>query len=80
MIAAAAAKPSPKPAASPKPASQAAPAPQEGEAGEATTTADNSEGQTAEAAMVDESTLTRRQKRLLRRQQMQQEPFLPWLR
>ena len=80
MIAAAAAKPSPKPAASPKPASQAAPAPQEGEAGEATTTADNSEGQTAEAAMVDESTLTRRQKRLLRRQQMQQEPFRPWLR
>ena len=53
---------------------------QEGEAGEATTTAENSQGQTAEAAMVDESTLTRRQKRLLRRQQMQQEPFLPWLR
>ena len=35
---------------------------------------------TAEAAMVEEVPLTRRQRRMMRRQQHQGEPFLPWLR
>lgn len=79
VVANAAAKPAPKPSAAPKPAGQAAPAPQEAEATQADA-ADAGPGATAEAAMVDDSALSRRQKRLLRRQQMQQEPFLPWLR
>lgn len=68
-----------KPATAAKPAGQAAPAPQEAATAQAET-ADNAPATTAEAAMIDESTLTRRQRRLLRRQQMHQEPFLPWLR
>lgn len=81
VVANAAAKPAPKPAAASMPAGQAAPAPQEAEVTQAEPEAiDGAPGATAEAAMVDESTLTRRQRRLLRRQQTQQEPFLPWLR
>jgi hypothetical protein len=34
----------------------------------------------AEASMAEAPPLTRRQLRKLRRQQMQEEPFLPWLR
>lgn len=72
---AAAANPAPKAAPPAKP--QGAPAPQEASAAQAE--ADAAQAETADAAMAEEPVpLSRRQKRLLRRQQ--QEPFLPWLR
>jgi len=82
VVAAAAAKPAPKPAA--KPAGQASPAPKEGQAVAADADADAADAtpaETAEAAMAEPVPLTRRQRRLLRKQQEQgQDPFLPWLR
>jgi uncharacterized protein (DUF2147 family) len=79
---AAAAKPAPKAATAVKPAGQAAPAPQEAEAAPAgADAAETPPAETAEAAMTEPVPLTRRQRRLLRKQQEQgQEPFLPWLR
>jgi len=71
--AAAAPKPAPKQAAA-APAGQAAPAPQEADATQTT-----AQAATADASMSEEP-LTRRQRRLLRRQQQQLQPFLPWLR
>ena len=84
---ASAAKPPLKPASQPKPVKQAAPAPQEtapdADADIAGTAETESETQKQQAA-VDESVsqppLTRRQKRLLRRQRMGQRPLFPWLR
>ncbi len=74
---AAATKPAPKTAATPKPAGQAAPAPEEAVASDA----DALPAETADAAMVEPATpLTRRQRRLLRKQQQEQDPSLPWLR
>jgi uncharacterized protein (DUF2147 family) len=68
------------PAAKPAPG-QAAPPPQEaGTAQVDAESADEAGTTTAEAAMVEEVPLTRRQRRLLRRQQQQADPFLPWLR
>ena len=78
-IATAAAKPAPKTEAPAKPAEQAAPPPPDADALQAD--ADSTEAlpaETAEAAFVEPVPLTRRQRRLLRRQQ--QEPDLPWLR
>jgi uncharacterized protein (DUF2147 family) len=69
--------------AAPRPAAQAAPAPQDGDPAQANADPANAapvHAATAEAAMAEEGPLTRRQKRLLRRQQQQAEPFLPWLR
>ena len=67
----------PKTAATPKP--QAAPAPQDAQAAAADADAADGTAETAEAAMAEP--LTRRQRRLLRRQQEQgQDPALPWLR
>jgi uncharacterized protein (DUF2147 family) len=81
VIATAAAKPAPKPAAAPKPSTQAALATQEADtASVGAESADAAPATTAEASMAEEAPLTRRQRRLLRRQQQQQEPFLPWLR
>ena len=79
---AAAAQPASKTATTPKPAGQAAPAPQEAEAAPADAdAAETPPAETAEAAMAEPVPLTRRQRRLLRKQQEQgQEPFLPWLR
>jgi uncharacterized protein (DUF2147 family) len=80
---AAAAKPAAKTATTPKPAGQAAPAPQEAQAApaDATDGAETPPAETAEAAMTEPVPLTRRQRRLLRKQQEQgQDPFLPWLR
>jgi uncharacterized protein (DUF2147 family) len=81
MIATAAASgpPAAKPAA-PKTATQAAPAPQDANAPQAAVAADGVPATTAEAAMVEEAPLSRRQRRMLRRQQHEAEPFLPWLR
>ena len=84
---ASAAKPPLKPASQPKPVKQVAPAPQEtapdADADIAGTAETESETQKQQAA-VDESVsqppLTRRQKRLLRRQRMGQRPLFPWLR
>jgi len=74
---AAAAKPAPKTAATPKP--QAAPAPQDTQAAAADGDATDGTAETAEAAMAEP--LTRRQRRLLRKQQEKgQDPALPWLR
>jgi uncharacterized protein (DUF2147 family) len=76
VVAAAAPKPAPKPATA-KPASQAAPAPQDTAEAEED---DAANADTAEAAMDEPVPLTRRQRRLLRRQQRgEQETFLPWL-
>jgi uncharacterized protein (DUF2147 family) len=84
IAAAAAATPAPKAATTAKPAGQAAPAPQEAQAAPADADADAADAppaETAEAAMTEPVPLTRRQRRLLRKQQEQgQEPFLPWLR
>jgi hypothetical protein len=82
VVTAAAAKPAPKAATAAKPAGQAAPAPQEAEAAPASAdAAETPPAETAEAAMTEPVPLTRRQRRLLRKQQEQgQEPFLPWLR
>lgn len=86
--AAAAPKPVAKSAPQLKPArQQAAPAPQETPQDSGVAEADSASPQ-KQAATTDETVapqpLTRRQKRLLRRQQMQQQmgqqPFLPWLR
>jgi uncharacterized protein (DUF2147 family) len=71
--AATAPKPAPKQAAATT-AGQAAPVPQETGATQST-----AQAATADASMAEDA-LTRRQKRLLRRQQQQHEPFLPWLR
>jgi uncharacterized protein (DUF2147 family) len=78
---AAAADPAPKAASTAKPAGQAAPAPQDAQAAPADAdAADAPPAETAEAAMTEPVPLTRRQRRLLRKQQEQgQEPFLPWL-
>jgi uncharacterized protein (DUF2147 family) len=80
--AAATAKPAAKTATTPKPDGQAAPAPQEAEAAATdAAAAETPPAETAEAAMTEPVPLTRRQRRLLRKQQEQgQEPFLPWLR
>ena len=76
---AAAAKPAAKTATTSKPAGQAAPAPQAAPAD--ANAAETPPAETAEAAMTEPVPLTRRQRRLLRKQQEQgQEPFLPWLR
>jgi hypothetical protein len=79
VVAAAAAKTTPKSTATAKPPEQGAPAPQE-----ADRAGPDPEGETAkQAETVDAAMavpLTRRQKRLLRRQQQNQGPFLPWLR
>jgi uncharacterized protein (DUF2147 family) len=79
--AAAEVKPAAKTATAAKPAGQAAPAPQEAEAAPADAdAAQTPPAETAEAAMTEPVPLTRRQRRLLRKQQEQgQEPFLPWL-
>lgn len=79
---AAAAKPAPKTATAPKPAGQAAPAPQEAQAAPADgDAADVPPAETAEAAIGEPVPLTRRQRRLLRKQQEQApDPSLPWLR
>jgi uncharacterized protein (DUF2147 family) len=84
-IATASAQPMPKTATAPKPAGQAAPAPHDTAQADADSTdappAATAEADTAEAAMVEAPPLTRRQRRLLRKQHEQgQEPFLPWLR
>jgi uncharacterized protein (DUF2147 family) len=80
VMATAAAKPAPQTAVPAKPAGQGAPAPQEAAQTDADG-ADAAQAETADAAMAEEAVpLTRRQKRLLRKQQHQQEPFLPWLR
>jgi hypothetical protein len=71
----------------PNPVKQASPAPQEtapdADADIAGTAETESETQKQQAA-IDESAsqppLTRRQKRMLRRQQMGQQPLFPWLR
>jgi uncharacterized protein (DUF2147 family) len=74
-----------------KPESQAAPQakpteqaiPQEAAAEQADPAAEDAamaQSAQAEAAMVEEPPLTRRQKRLLRKQQQQEGAFLPWLR
>lgn len=74
---AAAVSPAPKTVTPAKPAGQAAPAPQDTDT---VAEADGTEGSaTAEAAMVEPVPLTRRQKRLLRKQQ-ESETNLPWLR
>ena len=82
VLATAATKPAAKPAAAPapKPSTQAAPAPQETAAAPTDAETADASAATAEAAMVEEVPLSRRQKRQMRRQQHQQEPFLPWLR
>jgi uncharacterized protein (DUF2147 family) len=80
-IATAAAQPAPKTATAPKPASQAAPAPHDAAQADLDTADAPPPGATAEAAMVEEpAPLTRRQRRLLRKQQEQEGQFLPWLR
>ena len=72
--------PTPKPAPDAKPTEQTLPqeatAEQVDPAAEAATT----QSAEADAAMIDESQLTRRQRRLLRRQQQQEGDLLPWLR
>jgi hypothetical protein len=79
-IATAAAKPAAKTATA-KPSEQGAPAPQDAAAAQADADGANaSQAATAEAAMVESAPLTRRQKRAMRRQQQEQDPFLPWLR
>jgi uncharacterized protein (DUF2147 family) len=70
-----AAKSTPKATLSADASAQAAPVPAEETTAEADTGA-----QAAQADMTDPAPLTRRQRRLLRKQQEQQEPFLPWLR
>jgi uncharacterized protein (DUF2147 family) len=78
-IATAAAKPAPKTEAPAKPAEQAAPPPPDANAVQADAeSTDALPAETAEAAFVEPVPLTRRQRRLLRRQQ--QEGDLPWLR
>jgi len=84
-IATASAKPAAKTvtSTSAKPAEQAAPAPRDTATAEAdaadTSGADSAQATTAEASMADTAPMTRRQRRLLRKQQRQEEPFLPWL-
>ena len=79
-IATASANAAPKTATPAKPAEQGAPAPQDADTAQADADgAEASQAATAEAAMVEEPPLTRRQKRALRRQEQDQE-FLPWLR
>jgi len=84
-IATASAKPAAKTvtSTSAKPAEQAAPAPRDTATAEAdaadTSGADSAQATTAEASMADTAPMTRRQRRLLRKQQRQDEPFLPWL-
>jgi uncharacterized protein (DUF2147 family) len=72
--------PTPKPAPDAKPTEQTLPqeatAEQVDPAAEAATT----QSAEADAAMIDESQLTRRQRRLLRRQQQHEGNLLPWLR
>jgi uncharacterized protein (DUF2147 family) len=76
---AAAATSTPKTAATAKP--QAAPVPQDAQAAPADGDAADGTAETAEAAMAAPVPLTRRQRRLLRKQQEQgQDPLLPWLR
>ena len=79
-IATASAKPAPT-ATPAKPSGQAAPAPQDVDAAPADAdSATVSQAATAEAAMAESAPLTRRQKRLMRKQQQEPDPFLPWLR
>jgi hypothetical protein len=79
-IATASAKPAPT-ATPTKPSGQAAPAPQDVDAAPADAdSATVSQAATAEAAMAESAPLTRRQKRLMRKQQQEPDPFLPWLR
>jgi uncharacterized protein (DUF2147 family) len=80
---ASAAKPAAKPAPQAAPAEQGTPVPQDAATAQIDPDAqgvDTPEAATAEASMVDAPPLTRRQKRIMRRQQMREEPFLPWLR
>jgi uncharacterized protein (DUF2147 family) len=80
---ASAAKPAAKPAPQAAPAKQGTPVPQDAATAQVDPDAqgvDTPEAATAEASIVDARPLTRRQKRIMRRQQMQEEPFLPWLR
>jgi uncharacterized protein (DUF2147 family) len=82
-VATAAAKPAPKPETQAKPVDQAALPPQEGETTEAA--ADGAEtvpAETAEATLTEPVPLTRRERRLLRKQQreLEQGADLPWLR
>ena len=74
-------KPAPKPAAA-KPTGQGAPAPLEAEqdADAAATELPPEQTQAAASETLAPPPLTRRQKRLLRRQQMGQQPIFPWLR
>ena len=81
--AAAASKPAPKPEPSAEPADQATPAPQDADAVPADP--DNPDAvpaETAEATLVEPVPLTRRERRMLRRQQrdLEQGADLPWLR
>jgi len=82
VLATAAGQPAPKPVTEAKPVDQAAPAPQETAAVQAETdpqAAEAAEAVQAEASLAETPVpLTRKQKRMLRKQQ--QEPFLPWLR
>lgn len=83
VLATAAAKPAAKPVTEEKPVEQAAPAPQDTAAVQPETdpqAAETSEAVQAEASLAETAPLTRKQRRILRKQQQQQEPFLPWLR
>ena len=83
---ASAAKAVPKPEVQATAPAQAAPVPQvpqdtaTAQADPDTQAADAEQPAAAEASMAEAPPLTRRQLRKLRRQQMQEEPFLPWLR
>jgi uncharacterized protein (DUF2147 family) len=80
-VATAAAKPAPNPEATP--VEHAAPLPQDTAAVQGETdpqAAETAEAVQAEAALAETTPLSRKQRRILRKQQQQQEPFLPWLR
>ncbi len=78
LIATAAVKPAPKPQAETTPAAQSAPQEAKAEAADSDLAdATTSQSAQADAAMADSTSLTRRQRRLLRRQQ-QEGPLLPW--
>jgi uncharacterized protein (DUF2147 family) len=81
-IATASVKPATKPVTQAKSTEQAVP--QEATAADATDPdtqdAALSQSAQADASMVDSAPLTRRQRRLLRKQQQQGEPLLPWMR
>ena len=83
-VATAAATPAPMPETQGKPTEQAAATPPDGETVETDGT-DAEAAETADASLVEPIPLTRKQRRLLRKQQRdleraQQDPLLPWLR